>query len=321
MSKYIGLQEQININNRFSILLLAAFPLLVLFGVFLVIAAGSFDEKGLFRQDYAFDLFIQAVPFVLIIVSIWFLIAYFSHSTMITLATGSKSLERKNNMRVYNLTENLCMSVGMKMPKLKIIESDALNAFASGINEKSYTVTLTRGIINTLNDDELEGVIAHELMHIRNHDVRLLIVSIIFVGIFSFIIQIAFRSILYNAMFGSRSRRKDGKDGGAAFMIVILIVSLVAYFLSLLFKFALSRKREYMADAGAAQMTKNPIALASALRKISGNSQVDEVKSDDIKEMFIDYKPNDSMGLFGSIGSLFSTHPPIKERIKVLEQF
>lgn len=321
MSNYVGLQEQINKNNRYSILLLAAFPLLVLFGVYLVIAAGSFDVNGIFRQDYATDLFISSIPYVIIVVSIWFLIAYFSHSSMISLATGSKSLDRKNNMRIYNLTENLCMSVGMKMPKLKIIESNALNAFASGINEKTYTVTLTRGIMETLDDKELEGVIAHELMHIRNHDVRLLIVSIIFVGIFSFIIQIAFRSLMYNAIFGSRSRRRDGKDGGAALMLVILVVSLIAYFLSLLFKFALSRKREYMADAGAAQMTKNPLALASALRKISGNSNVEEVKSDDIKEMFIDYKPSESMGIFGSIGSLFSTHPPITERIKVLEQF
>ena len=321
MSNYVGLQEQINKNNRYSILLLAAFPLLVLFGVYLVIAAGSFDVNGIFRQDYATNLFISSIPYVIIIVSIWFLIAYFSHSSMISLATGSKSLDRKNNMRIYNLTENLCMSVGMKMPKLKIIESNALNAFASGINEKTYTVTLTRGIMETLDDKELEGVIAHELMHIRNHDVRLLIVSIIFVGIFSFIIQIAFRSLMYNAIFGSRSRRRDGKDGGAALMLVILVVSLIAYFLSLLFKFALSRKREYMADAGAAQMTKNPLALASALRKISGNSNVEEVKSDDIKEMFIDYKPSESMGIFGSIGSLFSTHPPITERIKVLEQF
>ena len=321
MSSYTGLQEQITKNNRYSVLLLLSFPLLVLFGVYLVIAAGSFHPDGTFNNALATSNFLQSTPYVLVIVGIWFVIAYFSHSTMINLATGSKSLERKENMRIYNLTENLCMSVGMKMPKLKIIESSSLNAFASGINEKSYTVTLTRGIIETLNDDELEGVIAHELMHIRNHDVRLLIVSIIFVGIFSFIVQLAFRSLLYNAMFSNRSRRKDGKDGGAAFMLVILVVSLVAYLLSLIFKFALSRKREYMADAGAAQMTRNPLALASALRKISGNSVVSEVKSDDIKEMFIEYKPDASMGVIVGISSLFSTHPPIEKRIQVLEQF
>src|SRR5699024_4586506 len=121
--------------------------------------------------------FIGVAPVVMLVVAIWFLIAYFSHSKMIQMATKSKPLERRENMRVYNLTENLCMSVGMKMPKLFIIENEALNAFASGINEKTFSVTLTRGIIDSLSDEELEGVIAHELSHIRNKDVRLLIVS------------------------------------------------------------------------------------------------------------------------------------------------
>ena len=188
---------------------------------------------------------------------------------MINYATGAKSLERKENMRVYNLAENLCMSVGMKLPKLRIIESSALNAFASGLNEKNYTVTLTRGIIDKLDDDELEGVIAHELMHIRNNDVKLLIISIVFVGIFSFIFQVVFRSILFGGNTRS-SRKKDGK-GGLVIMLVILLVSALVYLISILFKFSLSIKREYLADAGAAEMTKNHLGLANALRKISGN--------------------------------------------------
>lgn len=320
MSEYIGLQQQIKRNNTRSILLLAGFPALILGAFYAIVAVGAKNELGNFDVKLANELFISGLPLVFISVGIWFLIAFFSHSTMINLATGAKTLERKENMRVYNLTENLCMSVGMKIPKLQIIESDALNAYASGISEKTYTVTLTRGIIDTLNDQELEGVIAHELMHIRNRDVRLLIISIIFVGIFSFIIQVAFRSLMYGALSGG-NRRKDGKDNGAGLMLVILLVSLVAYFLSLLFKFALSRKREYMADAGAAQMTRNPLALASALRKISGNAEVEAVKSEDIQEMFIENPPGSTAGFLGEIGSLFSTHPPIDKRIKVLEQF
>ena len=320
MSEYIGLQQQIKRNNTRSILLLAGFPALILGAFYAIVAVGAKNELGNFDVKLANELFISGLPLVFISVGIWFLIAFFSHSTMINLATGAKTLERKENMRVYNLTENLCMSVGMKIPKLQIIESDALNAYASGISEKTYTVALTRGIIDTLNDQELEGVIAHELMHIRNRDVRLLIISIIFVGIFSFIIQVAFRSLMYGALSGG-NRRKDGKDNGAGLMLVILLVSLVAYFLSLLFKFALSRKREYMADAGAAQMTRNPLALASALRKISGNAEVEAVKSEDIQEMFIENPPGSTAGFLGEIGSLFSTHPPIDKRIKVLEQF
>ena len=241
--KYVGLQEQITSNNRKSVFLLLGFPGILIGAVYAVLMFTSYDEYGGgVDSSMTNDMFIQVIPYVLIGTGIWFLIAYLGHSAMIDYASGAKSIERKENMRVYNLTENLCMSTGMKMPKLKIIESDALNAFASGLNEKNYSVTLTRGIINKLDDDELEGVIAHELMHIRNNDVRLLVISIIFVGIFSLIIQIAFRSFLYGSM--TRSRRKD--KGGGGIMIVILVVSIIAYFISLLFKriWLMSRKRE-----------------------------------------------------------------------------
>ena len=309
-------------------MLLLAFPLLVVGTVFAVVFFLNYDfnySPGYYSSSYSadyepmdrvMDVFIPSLIGSLIIVAIWFTVAFFAHSKIINAASKSKTLTRKENMRVYNLTENLCMSVGMTMPNLRVIESDALNAFASGLNQKSYTVTLTRGIIEKLNDEELEGVIAHELMHIRNKDVRLLVVSIIFVGIFSFAVQVAFRSVLYGGL--SRNRKKS--DGKA--MLVILVVVLVAYLLSILFKFSLSRKREYLADSGAAEMTKNPHALANALKKIAGNHEVD-VDSGDIKQMFIENAPgkDDKMNLMGKLGGLFATHPPIEKRIKILEQF
>jgi heat shock protein HtpX len=324
MSEYIGIQQQINSNNRKSVLLLFAFPLLLLTTLFLILFfvndnSQSVNIKGEYLDHFTATLIIFSIlsPFVLILTAIWFLIAYFAHSKLINMATGAKKLERKENMRVYNLVENLCMSVGMKMPKVNIIESDALNAFASGLNEKNYTVTLTRGIIDKLNDDELEGVIAHELMHIRNKDVRLLVVTVIFVGVFSFLVQIAFRNFLYGSHRRSSRDNKDNKG-----MIIILVIFVIAYLLSALFKFALSRKREYLADTGAAQMTRKPDALASALRKISGNHHVDNVKSEEVQQMFIENAPADtSIGLLGGLGNLFSTHPPIEKRIKILEQF
>lgn len=314
--KYIGIQQQISSNNRKSVLLLMAFPLLIFLMVYGVLFFMNFTEEGAPDPAAVFELFLPTVPFVFIGVGIWFAIAYFAHSSMINSAANSHSISRKENMRIYNLTENLCMSVGMKMPKLRIIESNALNAFASGINEKTYTVTLTRGIIEKLDDDELEGVIAHELMHIRNKDVRLLIVSIIFVGIFSFIVQVAFRSVLYGSM---GSRRKNDNNKG---MLIILVAAVVAYFLSILFKFSLSRRREYMADSGAAQMTRKPDALANALEKISANHHVDKVKSEDVQQLFIENAPEDSsVGFLGGLGGLFATHPPIQKRIEVLRQF
>ncbi|OFZ52416.1 MAG: protease [Bacteroidetes bacterium RIFCSPHIGHO2_02_FULL_44_7] len=303
---YTGLHTQIQRNNRRSLLLLLSFPLLILVGIYAFL---FFVEEGDF-ETINYD-FIQTIPIVIAVVLVWFLIAYASNSALIRMSTGAATLERKENMRVYNLTENLCMSVGMKMPNLYVINSPALNAFASGINEKSYAVTLTTGIIETLDDRELEGVIAHELTHIRNRDVRLLIISIIFVGIFGFVVQVLFRSMLYGS-----GRRKDSKVDGRV-MLIALVVAAIVYLLSILFKFALSRKREYLADAGAVEMTKNPQAMANALRKISGNHDL-EVKSSDVKQMFIaNYaKANANSGISG----MFATHPPIEKRIAFLEQ-
>jgi protease htpX homolog len=264
--------------------------------------------------------FLSVIPTVLIGVAIWFVISYFFHTQMIQMATHSEPLERRNNKRVYNLTENLCMSVGMSMPKLYIIESDALNAFASGINEKTFAITLTRGIINTLNDEELEGVIAHELTHIRNRDVRLLIVTIVFVGIFATIANVAFRFLLHSNLLDSRSSKNiSGKGGGIVIWlllmaVLIMVVFFLIYLISILFKLALSRSREYMADAGAVELTRNSMALASALRKISGHSTIEEIDNDEVKQLFIDYEAE---GFF----SLFATHPPIEKRIQVLEQY
>lgn len=314
MASYVGIQTQISRNNTKSILLLLAFPMLILGAVWVFYYFMMADQSGYRDVGEINDMFISTIPGVLIAVGIWFAIAFMFHNTMINRAAGSRSLSRKENMRVYNLVENLCISKGMKMPKVNIIDDPALNAFASGINEKTYTVTLTRGIMEKLNDDELEGVIAHELMHIRNKDVRLLIISVIFVGIFSFVAQILLRSMIYGG-----ARRRDKNQNNA--MLIAMVIAFVAFLLSILFRFAISRKREYMADSGAAEMTKKPLALASALRKISGNYQVKTVKSDDVAEMFIENRPDRSSGMMSMITGLFATHPPIEKRIQILEQF
>jgi heat shock protein HtpX len=259
--------------------------------------------------------FLHTIPWVLIGVLIWFIVAWFSHAAMIDKATSSKPLERKENKRVYNLIENLCISRGMAMPKVNVIEDDSLNAFASGISPKTYTVSLSRGIINKLDDQELEAVIAHELTHIRNRDVRLLIISIVFVGIFAFISEAIFRSM----RFGSISRGKKG--GGGAAIIIALLLALVGYLIASLFRFALSRKREYLADAGSTELTRNPLALASALKKISSDPTIEAVQRKDVAQMFIENPQVEVKKSSFSLGGLFATHPPISKRIQILEQF
>lgn len=309
--KYIGLQSQIWRNNTSSVILLIMFPL-VLYGLSWIFMFFVFQENETYSMKAANHGFLNFFPWITIGVGIWFLIAYFSHSSMIMAATGSKPLERKENMRVYNLVENLCIAAGMKMPKVHIIQDDSLNAFASGINERTYAVSLSRGIIDKLDDRELEGVIAHELTHIRNRDVRLLIISIIFVGIFAFLSEMFFRSMIYG---GSGSRK--GKGGVA--MLVGLLLALVGYLVTLLFRFAISRKREYMADAGGAELTKNPLALALALRKVSQDARIEAVKRQDVAQMFIENPQEKKSSV--SFSQLFATHPPIEERIRLLEQF
>ncbi|HRE39100.1 MAG TPA: M48 family metallopeptidase [Chitinophagaceae bacterium] len=309
--QYVGLDKQIRKNNFNSILLLIAFPALLLLMFYLLF----YFTTGEHHEDPNL-LFAQVMPFVLIGVGIWFLIAWAGHSAFIRMATGSKPLERMENKRVYNLTENLCIAQGMQMPKLYIIEDDSLNAFASGINQRTYSISLSRGIINKLDDDELEAVIAHELTHIRNRDVRLLIVSIIFVGIFAFLAEMAFRSLRFA---GSGRRSKDSKGSGAIILIAI-VVTAIAYFLSILLRFGISRKREYLADAGSAEMTKKPYALANALRKISNDPLIEAVESRDVAQLFID-NPKPSTHKSASWDNMFATHPPIEKRIELLEQF
>ncbi|MBK8884462.1 MAG: M48 family metallopeptidase [Bacteroidales bacterium] len=310
---YFGLQSQIWRNNRNSVLILAMFPV-VFFGLtwlFLFFLSLNLDDQVVLARVN--NSFLITAPYISAGVLIWFAVAWLSHSSMINKATGAKPLERKENKRVYNLVENLCISTGMQMPKVNIIEDESLNAFASGISEKTFSVSLSRGIIDKLNDEELEAVIAHELTHIRNRDVRLLIISIVFVGIFSFISEMIFRSM----QFGRIGKGK--KEGGV--ILIALALALLGYLIATLFRFALSRKREFLADAGSAELTHRPLALASALRKISEDSRIEAVQRKDVAQMFIENPGEKGKKQSFSIASMFATHPPISKRIEILEQF
>lgn len=311
--KYFGLQSQIWKNNTNSTLILLMFPVIFLGLTWLFFFFSSFGTEG-HRSIYQINnSFLRTVPFIIVGVGIWFLIAFFSHSAMISAATDSRPLKRTENKRVYNLVENLCIATGMVMPKINIIEDDSLNAFASGINTKTFSISLSRGIIDKLTDEELEAVIAHELTHIRNRDVRLLIISIVFVGIFAFVSETLFRSM----RFGSIGRSKKGGGG----LIIAMLLALVGYLIASLFRFALSRKREYLADAGSAELTRRPLALASALRKVSADPTIEAVKRKDVAQMFIENPQVADKKSSFSLSSLFATHPPIEKRIQLLEQY
>lgn len=336
--RYAGMHTQIMRNNRLTIMLLILFPVIILGMVWVFLALVNYFGNGYYDQYgnivHQLDAatvnyyFMNTIPWVIVGVGIWFTIAYFANTAMVRAATGARPLTRKENPKIYNIVENLCMTCNMDMPKINIVDDPQLNAFASGIDKKSYTVTLTTGIIDRLNDDELAGVIAHELTHIRNHDTRLLITSIIFVGIVSTIMSLVIQ-MMYNAFWfgGLSSRSSDDEDnrGNGLSMIAVFIIGAlccaVAYFFTLLTRFAISRKREYMADAGGAELCGNPLALASALRKISGDPGLNNVKRDDIAQLFIIHPQHFAPGMMNFFNSLFSTHPDTKKRIEILEQF
>lgn len=333
------MHTQIRRNNRLTIILLLMFPVIILGMVWVFLALVNYFGNGVYNPEtgeivrhldptIVNHYFMNALPWVVVGVGGWFAIAYFSNTAMVRAATGAHPVTRKENPRIYNIVENLCIACNMDMPQINIIDDPQLNAFASGIDKKSYTVTLTTGIINRLNDDELAGVIGHELTHIRNHDTRLLITSIIFVGIVSTIMSLVVQ-MMYNAFwFGGMSRHsndeEDNRSGGISMIAVFLIGLLccaVAYLFTLLTRFAISRKREYMADAGGAELCGNPLALASALRKISGDPGLDNVRRDDIAQLFIIHPQHFAPGMMNFFSSLFSTHPDTRKRIEILEQF
>lgn len=332
--KYVGLQTQINRNNRMSILLLLAFPCIMLgmVWIFLAIlnwlAGGYYDANGELVHTLNIEAvnyyFLNAVPWVVGGVGIWFLIAYFANTSMVKAATGARALERRENPRIYNIVENLCMTCGMDMPKVNVVDDPQLNAFASGINKETYTVTVTTGLMDLLNDDELAGVIGHELTHIRNRDTRLLITSIVFVGIVSTIMSLVVRMMFNSMMWGGFSSRRDNEKGSGVSTIVIMIVGIIccaiAYFFTLLTRFAISRKREYMADAGGAELCGNPLALASALRKISGDPGLQNVEREDVAQLFIIHPQKFTSGFQDFFNSMFATHPDTAKRIAFLEQ-
>jgi heat shock protein HtpX len=317
-----GLYSHIQSNKRRSIALLIG----LFFLVYVMVFAGALLAEALTSYsgnnapiDYliraaVFD-FVKAFPFATIGAVIWIAIAYKFHQKMIDAVTGAQPVTRQEEPRLYNLLENLCISRGITMPTLRIADDDALNAFATGLNQKQYSITVTRGLINALNDPEIEAVLGHELTHIRNGDVRMLVIAVVMAGAISFFGELVFRIFFQNVMWGGgRRSSSDDRKGGAGLAIIIAIaIIVVVWILSIVIRFALSRQREYLADAGSVELTKNPDAMISALRKIEGRGEIPGANSA-VMEMCID---NPRVGF----SNVFDTHPPVEARVEALVKF
>ena len=313
-----GLYTHIQANKRRSVALLIGLFLLV----YILLYAGALAGEAL-SSDAALDAlarlawrdFLKAAPFATVGTALWIVVAYYFHQRIIDLVAGGREVTRQDQPRLYNLLENLCISRGLPMPKLKVMESDALNAFATGMNEKQYAITVTTGLVNRLDDAEIEAVLAHELTHIRNGDVRMLVIAVVIAGIIAFFAELIFRLWFNFGGFGrsrSSSERKGGGGAGLALVIAAVLIA-AAWLLSVLIRFALSRSREFLADAGSVELTKNPDAMITALRKIEGRGELAGVTSG-VMEMCVD---NPRSGF----ADLFATHPAIERRVDALVKF
>jgi heat shock protein HtpX len=320
-----GLQTSIWDNNFRSILLLAAYPFIIAGTLLLCAAAwGYFAGSGTSYSAYpgasapsvqsalqfGWAILLQYWPVILTIVSIWFMIAYFFQNAMIRSLSHSHPVTRKQEPELYNLLENLCIAQGMKMPRLEIIETHARNAFASGVNDSTYCVTVTRGLMQSLSKDELEGVLAHELAHIINRDVRLLMICVIFTGMLGLAAQLVWSNARY-AIYVPRSNNRNGGSGYILLLVIGVILG-IGYFASMFARFAISRRREYMADAGAVQMTRNPDAMMRALIRISGAADIPKMP-DDVRAMCFENKH--------AFLGLLATHPPITSRVQAISEY
>jgi heat shock protein HtpX len=301
----VGLKTHIWNNNIKAGLLLAGFPLLLAllaFGLALLASGTGLGlEKDLRR---ALALMPALLPACFAIAGVWFAIAFLAHRRILNGITGARSVTREAETRLWNITENLCISRGLPMPRLAVIETAERNAYASGLSPRDAQVTVTRGLIDALDDREIAAVVAHELTHLRNGDARLALIAAVFAGILSLVAEVIVRG-------GMRVRMRGGDRRAGAAALIGLVIILAAAALATALRFALSRNREFLADAGAVELTQDADAMASALRRIEGRSEIPRLPSQ-VQAMLLDW-PGGTRGV-----SLWATHPSIEARIEAL---
>jgi heat shock protein HtpX len=290
--------NQIDSNKRKTLLLVAIF-------IAFIVAIGYF--VGVY-MGYGYGYLIGAITLSLVMS----LTSYYKGDKIALASTGAKAIEKVDNPYVYRMVENLCITAGMPMPKVHIIDSPAMNAFATGRDPEHASIALTTGIISALENEELEGVIAHELSHIKNYDIRLMTIVVVLVGTIALLSNWFFRARLFG-MGGKRDSNKGGGQLGTIIMIVGIVLLILSPIIAELIKLAISRKREYLADASGSLLTRYPEGLARALEKISQSNQPLATASTATAHLFIS-NPLKGKGM----SKLFSTHPPIEERVAKL---
>ena len=241
-------------------------------------------------------------------------VSYYWGDKMVLAMSGARLADRKRDFDFYTVTENLCIAAGIPKPKLYVIDDTAMNAFATGRDPEHAVVCATTGILDRLERRELEGVIAHELSHVKNYDTRLMAVVAVLVGTIAFLADMFMRSLWWG---GGRRNRDNDRGTGQIFLVIGIVLAIVSPIIATLIQLAVSRKREYLADASGAYLTRYPEGLARALEKLSKDKEVLEAATNATAHLYIT-NPFKGKAFGAWFAGLFDTHPPLEERIKIL---
>jgi heat shock protein HtpX len=300
------MQEQVLIYDRIAANRRRTFLLMTLF---FIVVAGAATAVGIVA-----GLPPGLSPIVIVFVLLFVAFSYFGSDSVALNVAGAHPVGETEERDLYRLVENLCIGSGLPMPKVHVIEDGSMNAFATGRDPKHASVAVTRGLMNKLDRRELEGVLAHEISHIGNRDTLVMGTVVVLVGLLALLADLGLRLTWYGA--GARRSYSDKNSKGAGIIVVVaLIFVILSPIIARLISFAVSRQREYLADASGALLTRYPEGLASALEKISGDTDPLDQATKATEHLYFvnplfDYK--------SAINDLFSTHPPIEERIKLL---
>lgn len=292
------LYNQIDINKRRSVLLLTFF-------LVIVIALGWVISRA-----YNSPIILYLAVIISVVQAI---ISYYSGDKVALAVSGAVEIQKKDNPMLWNLIENLCITAGLPMPKVYIINDPAPNAFATGRDPEHSSVAVTTGLLDVLDKQEIEGVVSHELSHVGNYDIRLMMIVVVLVGVIALISDLFIRVRFW---FGG-SRDDNNSGSNTIWLVIAIVAAILAPIIATLVQLAISRKREFLADSTGALLTRYPEGLASALEKISKYKRPMQRVSSSTSHLFI----SDPFGKTGSYFSkIFSTHPPIEERVKILRQ-
>jgi len=280
------------------------------FAVFITAVAFIFTRALGFQTPSALGF----TGIALIIAGIINFFSYYNSDKIVMAISGAKQIQKKDNPEVFRIVENLTIASGLPMPKVYIIDDTAPNAFATGRDPKHAAIAFTSGILQKLNKLELEGVAAHELSHVGNYDTRLMTIVSILVGTVALLADLFIR---ITWLGGGRDRDEARGQAGAIFAVVGIVLAILSPIIATLIQLAISRKREFLADASGALLTRNPDSLADALLKISKDKEPLEAANKATAHLYIE-NPFKNPKLTGGLANLFNTHPPVEERVKAL---